>query len=189
MGPIAELAAPLLAPVLQPIMQDVEKAVGGVIGEVGKGVGGMVDQVFNSLNPLQNLLGGFQNQGLCPASPFPFQQNGFLPGIFNNPLSILGNLFGQQGGGFGGVGGVGGGGGGGYGGGDISGGGMPSATPPGPSWSDLQSQMAAAEKSGDPAQMAAVQNKISQYTNFVQMISQMQKTQHDAEAAIIRNIA
>jgi hypothetical protein len=188
MGPIAELAAPLLAPMLQPIMQDVEKAVGGVIGSAGKsiegllggqgGQGGILGQLFGSLNPLQQLMGGFQNQGMCPAMPFPFSQSGLPSGILNNPFSQLPNF----GSGFGGSGG-----------GGVTGidgnqwSDQAANAAGGESYSQLQSDLQSAEKSGDPAKIAAATANIGRYDNFVQAISNAEKKE-DTQAAIIANL-
>jgi hypothetical protein len=170
MGPIAELAAPLLAPMLQPIMQDVEKAVGGIIGQAGQGIQGLISQAMQSFNPLQALMGGFQNQGLCPASPNPFTAMGFQQGIFNNPVSSLGNLFAPQG---------------------SSGYTNPAdaLTPPGPNWSTLNQNLQNAAASGDPNQMRIAQDQLDQYNQWEQMMSAISKAQHDTDKAIIQNIS
>jgi type III secretion apparatus needle protein len=180
------LVAPIIAPLLGPIVSDVAQAVGGAVGQAGQGLSGLVGQLFKSFNPLQSLLGGGQNQGAAQSSPFPFNLGNLAQGIFNNPLGAL--FGGNKGGGNSGGGGVGAGlaasvGGGGQNWSDLA------AKSAGASWGDLQNQMKAAQASGDPAQMAAAQQKIGQYTNFVEMMSQLQKTMHDAEQAIIRNIA
>jgi hypothetical protein len=186
MGPIAELAAPLLAPMLQPIMQDVEQAAGGIIGAAGNsiegllggqggqgGQGGILGQLFGALNPLQQLMGGSQSQGMCPASPFPFSQSGFPSGLINNPFPGMPP--------FGGNGGVSG----------INGNQWANEAANasgGESYNQLQSDLQSAEKSGDPAKIAAASANIDRYDNFVQSLSNAEKKQDDTQAAIIANL-
>src|SRR5215831_788426 len=179
MPPLAEIAAPLVGQLIQPIMQDVEKAVGGIIGQVGKEIGkdlsGLVGQMFQSLNPLQQLMGGFQNPG-CQQQPFPFSQNGFPPNSFNNPWTNMPQFGGGQGGG------------------PVTGvdgnqwSNMAANAAGGESYSQLQSDLQAAEKSGDPAKIAAATANIQRYDNFVQAMSNAEKKQDDTAAAIIANL-
>ena len=134
------------------------------------------------LQMAQPLLGGLAGQagGFNPlqflGNPSPFGQGGFNPGVLSNPFQGLPNF-----GGAGGGGGV-----------QDAAASWPSQAANaagGKSWGDLQNEMKQAEASGDPAQLAKAQHDMDQYTQFVQMISQADKAQHDAMAAIIRNVS
>jgi hypothetical protein len=58
----------------------------------------------------------------------------------------------------------------------------------GESYSQLQSDLQSAEKSGDPAKIAAATANIGRYDNFVQALSNAEKKQEDTQAAIIANL-
>ena len=59
----------------------------------------------------------------------------------------------------------------------------------GENFSQLQSDMQAAAKSGDPAQMEAAQQKMDQYTQMLNMLTSMEKSMNDVINDIARNIA
>jgi hypothetical protein len=170
MAPLAEIAAPLIAPMLQPILQDVGQAVGGaasgLIGGLGKDLEGILGQLMKSFNPLGGLLGGFQNQGQCPTSPFPFS-----PGQFpiNNYLPQLPEFGGNS-----------------LNGNDWAN--MAANASGGNSWQTLNDNLMAAEKSGDPAKIGAATAQLSQYTNFCEAMSNAEKKKDDTMAAIIGNL-
>jgi len=172
------MAASVLKPITDEIGKVAGQAVGGLVGQVGGGVEGLIGQAMKAFNPLGSLLGGFQSPGLTPSMPFPFSPGGMSPGVFNNPL---GNIFG--GGGFPGVGG------GGFPGvGGPPGGGSPS-TGVNESFGQLQNDMQAAVKSGDPMQMFQAQQKMNQYQEMVGMLSAIQKSEHDLITSITQKIA
>jgi beta-glucanase (GH16 family) len=58
----------------------------------------------------------------------------------------------------------------------------------GKSYSQLQSDLQAAEQSGDPAKLAAANAAIQRYDNFAQMLSDAEKKRNDTIASISRNL-
>jgi hypothetical protein len=58
----------------------------------------------------------------------------------------------------------------------------------GQSWSDLKNALTEAEKSGDPAKIAAATDNMKLYTNFVETLSNAEKAQNDAISQIIGNL-
>jgi len=179
--------------------------LGGALNDIGQAGQSLVSTAvkgFVATNPeigkmggVANMLGGLLGQagGFNPAqgsgNPSPFNLGGILGGILGNPL---GNIFG--GGGFPGLPGLPGlpGFPGGGGGGPITGG-----TPPGAggaggpqeSWGQLQQDMQAAAKSGDPMQMLQAQQKIDAYKQMVNLMAAAEKANDDMLEGIIQKIA
>jgi len=150
-------------PELAPFLQMAQPLLGGLAQQAGGMAGGALGG--GGFNPLQFL-----------GNPPAFGQGGFNPGVLSNPFQGLPNFGGGSGGGA-----V-----------QDSAASWPSQAANaagGKSWGDLQNEMKQAEASGDPAQLAKAQHDMDQYTQFVQMISQADKAQHDAMAAIIRNVS
>ena len=149
-------------PEMAPFLQMAQPLLGGLAQQAGGMAGGASGS--GGFDPLQ-LLG----------NPSPFGLGNLIPGLANNPFQGLPNF---SGGGGGGV--------------QDAANSWPSQAANaagGKSWGDLQNEMKQAEASGDPAQLAKAQHDMDQYTQFVQMISQADKAQHDAMAAIIRNVS
>lgn len=166
--------------------------VGGAVGDLGQAGSSLIGTAVNGFmatNPeisklgnVGNMIGGLLGQagGFNPAqaggSPLPFGLGNLLPGILQNPL---GCIFGGGPGGGTSLPGLPGG----------TGGSTGAGGAGGENWSQLQSDMQAAAKSGDPMQMMQAQQKINQYQEMVTMLSTMQKAEHDLLMGIMQKIA
>lgn len=186
--------------------------VGGAIGDLGQAGASLVSTAakgflatqpelgagLSKLGPIANMLtsvlgqaGGFNPAQGC-GNPSPFNLGGILGGILGNPF---GNIFG--GGGLPGLPGLPGfpgfpGGGGITGGTPPTGGGAGGAGGAGgpqESWAQLQQDMQAAAKSGDPMQMLQAQQKIDAYKQTVNLLAAVEKANDDMLEGIIQKIA
>ncbi len=173
----------------------------GDIGQAGQSLIGTAVKGFVATNPeigkmggVANMLGGLLGQagGFNPAqgcgNPSPFNLGGILGGVLGNPF---GNIFGGGGlPGLPGLPGFPGGGGGGITGGTPPGtGGAGGAGGPQESWGQLQQDMQAAAKSGDPMQMLQAQQKIDAYKQMVNLMAAAEKANDDMLEGIIQKIA
>jgi len=174
MGAIGAIAADVLAPavgsVLGPVLGDIGGALGlgGALGGVTKGLSGILDKALQAFNPLGSLVSNFLPSLVQQQRP-AFSPGGLNPGIINDPI---GSLFGK-GGSQGSQGGI----------------NANNLTVGGENFQQIQGDINAAAKSGDPAAMFAAQQKMDQFTQMMTTLSSMEKAMHDMMMAIARNIA
>lgn len=174
-------------------LEGIAKGFGG--GQQGGAQGVGQPKTFDQqIADIQNMLHelakqvGQQHGGICNPKPLPFSP-GQMHFHHENPISGMPH-FGDSGFNPGrGVGHDGGNGGGGVTGANGDDWASQAANAAGgQSWSDLKNALTEAEKSGDPAKIAAATDNMKLYTNFVETLSNAEKAQNDAISQIIGNL-
>jgi len=172
MGAVAAIAGEVLAPVVGQVLGPVLGDIGSAVGKgLSGGIGNILQDAMKAFNPLESLMKGFM-PSMTPANPTPFSPGFFNASTFNNPL---GSIFENQGVGSSSS--------------SSQGFSASNLNVGGESFSQLQSDMQAAIKSGDPGQMQAAQQKMDQYTQMLNMLTSMEKSLNDVITNIARNIA
>jgi hypothetical protein len=181
-------------------LDGIAKGLGG--GQQGGVQGGAQPKSFDQqISDIQDMLKqltkeiGQQQGGLCNPKPLPFSP-GKMHFHHENPISgmphfgdkgfIPGGAHGGGHGNGGGVSGTGNGGNNNVANDDWSS--LAANAAGGKSYDQLQSDLQAAEQSGDPAKIAQATNNIQRYDNFVQTLSDAEKKQNDTIAQIIGNL-